>query len=193
MNDNYEYRDFPLSQGTWPGKDAIIRLLQPLGEDAWEITSVEAKREFGPHERWLKWVNARRPHYGTPGPRSWEYTGFNISDMPQPWYDHIASRGWQMVEGAWYSYFMDEWYVFKRTDVWRGTDDGDILEWLEKLGFSRHLRMMQRLPWRRDDERWCKCPSQMITEILNTKWQLSAEAGYDVGTARAVESWRSSQ
>lgn len=190
MNDNYECRDFGLPpNASGPSKDAIRSLLQPLGDDAWEIMRVEAKREFdrggmkflpmslndNPLHRWVK---ARRPHFGNPGPSSWEYTGFNISRMPKPgWYDHIASRGWQMIEDAWYSYFQDDWYVFKRTGDWRGTDDGDILGALVNLGFN---------------ERAHDIPV-MVREILDTKWQLSAEAGYDVGTQHAVESWWSSR
>jgi hypothetical protein len=200
MNDNYEYRDFGLPPNApGPDKHAISRLLQPLGDDAWELISVEAKREFdrgltfGP---WTlsdnplhRWVKARRPHYGTPGPRSWEYTAFNIYGMPSPsWYDHMTSRGWQMVQREWYSYAEDNWYVFKRTDVWRGTDDGDVLELLKGRGFNLRASMV----WP-DDGRWRKPINDVVREILETKWQLSVEAGYDVGTVCAVESWRSRQ
>jgi hypothetical protein len=190
MDDNYEYRDFGLPpNASGPSKDTIRSLLQPLGDDAWEIMSVQAKREFdrggmtfGPwsmHDNPLhRWVTARRPSYGTPGPSSWEYTGLNVSGMPRPnWYDHIASRGWQQVEGTWYSYFQDDWYVFKRTDEWRGTDDGDIGGALTNLGFN--LRAAGA--------------TKMVTEILDTKWQLSMEAGHDVGTQHAVDVWRSRQ
>jgi hypothetical protein len=204
MNDNYEYRDFGLPPNApGPDKHTISRLLQPLGDDAWEIISVEAKREFdrggltfGPWNEsdnpLHRWVKARRPHYGTPGPRSWEYTGFNINGMPSPsWYDHMTSRGWQMMQKEWYSYAEDNWYVFKRTDVWRGTDDGDVLELLKERGFNRYGTML-KLPGQPFDG--SRRPiNDIVREILETKWQLSAEAGYDVGTVRAVESWRSSQ
>ena len=205
MNDNYEYRDFGLPpNASGPSKDAVRSLLQPLGDDAWEIMKVEAKREFdrggvtfqpmAMHDNPLhRWVKARRPHYGSPGPSSWEYSGFNINGMPSPgWYEHMASRGWEIVHNAWYSYSQDDWYVFKRTDEWRGTDDGDIRQELDNLGFNLRAQGIT-LPWRPDDEGWHKSIPQMVTEILDVKWNLSVEAGYDVGTQRAVDSWRSSQ
>jgi hypothetical protein len=199
MADNYEYQRFELSRPTWGSdyKDSISRALQPFGEDAWEITYVGMTRDLE-YQRNVLWVDARRPFYGSPGPSSWEYTGFNVFRMPKPaWYDHLASRGWQQVPDAWYSYYPEEWYVFKRTDVWRGTDDGDIRALLRGLGFNQldrtHPTSAMRLPWRSDDPNSGKSLYQMVTEILDAKWQLSVEAGYDVGTQRAVESWRSNQ
>jgi hypothetical protein len=205
MKDNYEHRRFDLPpNAAGPSKEAIHHLLQPIGDDAWEITYVGAARDFsgGPtfvpaaldNNPLRRWIDARRPSYGTPGPSSWEYTGFNIHAMPEPsWSEHLASRGWQKVPGEWYSYHTDNWYVFKRTDVWRGTDDGDIAELLNNLGFNLGAVVRLRLPWRPDDLGWRKSLDQMVQEILDTKWQLSMEAEYDVGIQRAVESWRSNQ
>jgi hypothetical protein len=186
---DYEYRRFDLPPNAAPSKEAIQSLLQPIGDDAWEITYIGAARRdrghgggivFVPYDLSgnpiLRWVDARRPPYGTPGPSSWEYTGFNMNGMPNPaWSEHLASRGWQNVVGTWYSYYRDDWHVYKRTDVWRGTDDGDIPELLKNLGFDLYSGALRPI----------------VAEILDTKRRLSAQAGYDVGTQHAVESWRS--
>jgi hypothetical protein len=109
--------------------------------------------------------------------------------MPEPdWSNHLASRGWSRIEGPWYDYFIDLWYVFKRPDVWRGTDDGDILNQLE-TGFGVERVRYDwdiGLPWRPDT--W-KNRGQIVREILQVKWELSSQAGHDVGTHRAVEHW----
>jgi hypothetical protein len=194
MEDNYQYYRFDLPGNAYgPSKETVYSLLQPIGDEAWEITYVGAERDrsqggmlFGPHSGLQRWVDARRPPYGSPGPSTWEYTGFNINAMPEPgWSEHLASRGWQRIRGIWYSYMHDEWYVFKRTDTWRGTDDGDIRGLLESRGMNTYAALS---PGHQK-----KSLDRIVSEILDTKWQLSVEAGYDVGTQRAVESWWSHQ
>jgi hypothetical protein len=199
MTDDYETRTFTLNLGSdGPSSHDIREVLQPLGDEAWEITYIGMGRDrsnatYGPYNvGGGRWVEARRPPYGSPGPSSWEYTGYNIYGMPEPnWSAHLASRGWEKVPGKWYSYTWEEWHVFKRTDAWRGTDDGDIHAQLRRLGFVVGARILI-LPGSTDDK-WQKPLGQFIEEILKAKWQLSAEAGHDVGTARAVEHWRSMQ
>jgi hypothetical protein len=200
MTDDYETRTFTLEPiGGSPSSYDIRRFLQPLGDEAWEITYVGSGRDrsdetFGPFvTSGGRWVEARRPRYGSPGPSSWEYTGFNTYDMPEPnWSAHLASCGWEKVSGIWYSYHMVDWHVFKRTDVWRGTDDGDIHRQLLRLGFAVNAGSLYA-PRELADRKWQKPLRQVVKEILDAKWQLSAEAGHDVGTARAVEHWRSMQ
>lgn len=191
MGDNYDYRRFDLPRGGYgASKQAVQRLLQPIGDDAWEITYISAGpgRFFSPAGDPGRWVDARRPPYGTPAPSSWEYTGFNTHAMPDPaWSEHLASRGWQRVPEVWYSYMADVWYVFKRTSDWRGTDDGEICTLLESRGLN--TRDVMRLGRRG----WKKPLNQVVSEILETKWQLSVEAGHDVGTQRAVENWWANQ
>src|SRR5689334_10797301 len=121
MGDNYEYRRFDLPKnGYGADKETVHRLLQSIGDDAWEITYVgaESDRSYGGHGglvfdptgNFHRWVDARRPPHGSPGPSSWEYMGFNLHAMPQPaWSEHLASRGWQKIRGAWYSYMIDNW------------------------------------------------------------------------------------
>lgn len=199
MTGDYETRTFDLGSKGGSSSYNIRSLLQPLGDEAWEITYVGSGRDrsgetFGPFvTSGGRWVEARRPRYGAPGPSSWEYTGFNTYGMPEPnWSAHLASRGWEKVPGKWYSYFMEDWYVFKRTDVWRGTDDGDIHQQLSRLGFALNAGTLYA-PRELTDRKWQKSLLQVVNEILDTKWQLSAEAGHDVGTARAVEHWHSLQ
>jgi hypothetical protein len=197
---DYETRTFNVEPNSYgPSSHDIRKLLQPLGDEAWEITYVGSGRDrsdamFSPFVMGGgRWVEARRPPYGSPGPSSWEYTGFNTYGMPEPnWSAHLASRGWEKVPGKWFSYIGEDWYVFKRTDVWRGTDDGDIHAQLRGLGFDVDRDSYLTLPGKTDGE-WVKPLRQIVGEILDTKWQLSAEAGHDVGTARAVEHWYSMQ
>jgi len=181
MEDDYEYRYFyPQLPRGLSRKEAIRRALQPIGDDAWEITQVSHAGDPGDYGRR---AFARRPHYGTPGPSSWEYAEFDTYRMPHPnWDEHIASRGWQKIPGVWYQYIDVVTYLYKRTDVWRGTDDGDIMELLSDHG--------DRLWYHAEDPR--ETVRRIVKEILDAKWQLSVEAGYDVGTQRAVESWLSS-
>jgi hypothetical protein len=204
MNDGYQYKKFDLPpNASGRSRDAIRDLFRPIGDDAWEVTSVSSALEF--NNTGLKffpgtlygnplhrWVEARRPHYGTPGPSSWEYTAMNISGMPKPvWYDHLDSCGWQEVPGEWYSYGEDRWRIFKRTDAWRNTDDGDIRNMLEYSGFNLYGTI--RLPWRPDDPGWQKRLEKVVEEILDVKWRLSSEAGHNIGTWPAVEAWKSYQ
>jgi hypothetical protein len=203
VTDDYETRTFTVDLSPHlPSSWRIREVLQPLGDEAWEITYVGSGFDrsdrsgvgmFSPYETGGgRWVEARRPPYGSLGPSSWEYTGYNIHGAGSNWSAHLASRGWERVPGKWYSYMGEQWYVFKRTDVWRGTDDGDIHAQLARLGFAVNRGGPLTLPGSTDGQ-WVKPLWQVIEEILDTKWQLSAEAGQDVGTARAVEHWRSMQ
>jgi hypothetical protein len=188
MTEQYEYHRFELNGQPTFGRGAIKQQLQPLGDDGWEIMQVGQIRHMGSLFPSGHWVEARRPPYGTPAPRSWEYTGFNVWGMPAPdWDNHIASRGWTKVFDPWLDYYFQSWYVFKRPDTWRGTDDGDILHQLQEAGAHMGGSPTIYLPWRPDG--WQRTVEDTIREILKVKWDLSVQAGHDVETHAAVQHW----
>ena len=177
-------------------KRQIQYLLQPLGNEAWEITYVIRENvtsvAFGEERRGgsrqeADWVEARRPPYGTPAPSSWEYTGFDEFEMPHPnWDEHIASRGWIMIPGVWYQYCWTKWSVYKRMDVWRGSDDGDILSQLYAFG-AKYEGPCLRFPEKGAD--YLISTGEAVGAVLDLKWRLSEQAGHDIGTYFAVKQW----
>ena len=186
---HYEYRRFELDLNSVPHshdynpifpKVQVQHVFQPLGNDAWEVMYI--KKDYYSSRR--PWVEARRPPYGTPAPSSWEYTAFNVAGMPHPqWDEHIASRGWVRLPEVWFQYYFHEWWVYKRPDVWRGTDDGDIMS-------QFHAR---RIYFGGDDK--LRSSNKVITienavrSILEFKWQASEARAYDIGTYAAVKHW----
>jgi hypothetical protein len=187
----YEYQRFDLDLGSVPRsgipqselfmKRQAKYLLQPLGDDGWELTYV--RRDGYPP---AAWVEARRPRVATSPLGSWEYTVFNLALMPHPlWDEHIDSRGWTKVRDVWFEYYYHEWWVYKRTDIWRGSDDGDIASQLSLLGVD-FLGSDLRFPDKRDHLIGFK---EAVKAILDLKWRLSERAGHDIGTYSAVTHW----
>jgi hypothetical protein len=199
MSDEYEFRRFELEQ-TSSGQhaDVVRQYFQPLGDDGWEVINITEPRyrdgspvlSGGAGGNIVRWVDIRHAVAGAQGPTSWEYTAFDTYGMPDQWRDHIASRGWSSVGWAWYNYWVNTVYVYKRSDVWRGTDDGDILGALRHHGFEVNRWEMQ-LPWRPDV--WKRTRNDIVSQILDVKWRMSEAAHADVGTWAAVERWCAEQ
>ncbi len=145
---------------------SYVAQLQELGDCGWEVINVASP----PAE-----VQLRRPPYDTPGPDSWEYTVFDIYDMPIPeWWDHISSCGWTIINPAYFQHLRVELHFAKRPGSWRGTDDGNI--WL-------HLRDLGWAPSSKEPL------TKVVREILKVKWEQSERQGHNIGTYSAVRYW----
>ncbi|MCU1251121.1 MAG: hypothetical protein JWQ49_4150 [Edaphobacter sp.] len=187
----FEYRQFNLDLASVPRspgysplatKAQISFLLQPMGDEAWEVTYVKRGRSLA------EWVEAKRPPYGVPAPSSWEYIGFNMFGMPHPdWDHHTESRGWVKVPDIWFAYYFHEWWLYKRPDCWRGSDDGDIMAQLYAMG--AHFGGGANLSFsdgRSNSEIGIEAA---VRDILGLKCHLSEQVGCDVGTYTAVKRW----
>jgi len=160
MDGSYAYQKLRLT-GDSP---SYVAQLQELGDSGWEIINVA----LAPAE-----VLLRRPAYGAPD--SWEYTVFDIYDMPSPeWWDHISGCGWTIIDPAYFRDLGVELHFAKRAGSWRGTDDGDIRLRLRDLGWAPSSK-----------ERFTK----VVREILKVKWEQSGRQGHNIGTYNAVRYW----
>jgi len=215
MAEQYEYRRFDLNRGSFPGGDEapynsshvrqrqiVAHYLQPLGDEGWEIIYIANNNA----KTLASWVEAQRPLSEASAHSSWEYAVFNLCGMPQPeWDNHIASCGWEKILDHWfrydYNYNHHEWCVYKRPDMWRSTDDGDILCQLEalqaNLGQIRNRIADHVLgPAGRTRGGAGDAPTitkELVRQILRTKWELSVETGHNVGTSTATQHWLAHQ
>ncbi len=196
MGEQYEYQRFNLDPNTGLGawsrvrKKGVQHYLQPLGDEGWEVVWIGGHTWAvgqGIPGSCATWVEARKRCDGAQIPNSWEYTGINVWGMPNPdWDHHIASRGWKRVQEAWFDYYFQEWFVYKRPDKWRGTDDGDILGQLEIAG-AQLSNTSVSLSWQPGG--WQSAIHDTVKQILQIKWELSEQAGNDVGTHAALQHW----
>ncbi len=181
MAEQYEYKRFELDRTKDPYpqdigarglRKVVTYHLQPLGNDGWEIMLV------GDHGQW---VEARKALSGVSAPASWEYAAFIeglFSQAGDDMYEHLKSRGWIPIKGPWLKYHQLGGRAWKRSDVWKGSDDGDIILHLEELWPDSNF------PFIYSGEL-----QPILSQVLKVKWELSERAGHDVGTLAAVKYW----